>query len=118
MEYRILNFKEVIKGKWSVSGNFLGECENGDIIHIYKKQMEYLGFQHIVSDNNKFTNNVLFPMFVLSYNKEFINSNGINTTRLTAASIFSSYKDLIDSLVDDINLETENNRITNSVNKS
>ncbi|KUO63225.1 hypothetical protein APF79_00715 [bacterium BRH_c32] len=109
MSKRILEFNEVIGGKWSSAGNFLGECKNGNIIHIYKKQMENFGYQYAISDSEKFTNNVKLPLFVLAYNKQFINSSGQNVTRLTAASIYSSYKKLIDTLLDVINLDNEIN---------
>jgi hypothetical protein len=111
MQNKMLEFNEVSNGSWSLAGNVLGKCENGNIIHIYKRQMEYLGYQHIITDSERFTNNVEFPIFILAYNKEFVNANGQNVTRLTAASIFNSYKKLIDALVADINLDTAMNNV-------
>jgi hypothetical protein len=107
MGKRILAFKEVINGKWSSAGNFLGECKDGDVVHIYKKQMENFGFQRTISDAEKFTDNVKLPLFVLTYNKQFINRNNEHVVRLTAASIWRTYKDLIDALLSDNNLEAE-----------
>jgi hypothetical protein len=104
---RILLFKEVVGGKWSSAGNFLGECKDGVIIHIYKKQMENLGYQRIISDADKFTDNVKLPLYTLAYNKQFINGNNEHVVRLTAASIWSSYKDLIDALLCQDNIEAE-----------
>lgn len=114
MKRKILLFKEVISGKWSAAGNFSGKCLEGDVIHIYKKQMENLGYQSEISDTNKFTDKVKLPLYVLAYNKEFINRNDENVVRLTALSIWTSYKDLIEALLSDDNLDAE---IENDIEK-
>ncbi len=95
MENKVFQFHEIVKGKWSLNGNFLGECKDGTIVHIYKKQMENIGY----------TNTVEFPIFVLSYFKQFVNSYGQNAKRLTAASIFISYTKLIEALLEDYNID-------------
>jgi hypothetical protein len=100
MKNRVLQFHEVINGKWSSAGNFLGESKNGVIVHIYKKQMENLGYKF---DN---TDTVILPIFILSYFKQFPNSSGQNVTRLTAASIFNSYSKLIEALLEDYNIDS------------
>lgn len=99
MENKVLLFHEVVNGKWSSKGNFLGKCKNGDIVHIYKKQMENIGYKIGNADS------VEFPIFILSYFKQFINSNGQNTNRLTAAAIFISYSKLIEALLEDYNID-------------
>lgn len=104
MEKRQLEFLEVLNGKWSSNGNFLGECEDGTVIHIYLKQMQNLGYAK--EKNIKLTDEVKLPLFVLAYNKQFINSSGENVIRLTAASVWQSYKELINGLVTEININT------------
>jgi hypothetical protein len=100
MENKVLQFHEVVNGKWSSAENFLGECKNGTIVHIYKKQMENIGYKI----GNIET--IEFPIFVLSYFKKFVNSNGQNANRLTAASIFNSYSKLIEALLEDYNIDS------------
>lgn len=107
MEKRIFAFKEVIDGRWSSAGNFLGDCKDGDVVHIYKKQMEFLGYQRTITDAERFTDNVKLPLFVLAYNKQFINRKNEKVARLTAASIFKSYQDLINALLSSKNLDAE-----------
>lgn len=105
MENQILEFKEVMNGEWSSAGNFLGKCLDGDTVHIYEKQMEHLGYQRTITDPAKFTDKVKPPLFVLTYRKQFLNRNNEQVIRLTAASVWKSYKDLIDALLCDHNLE-------------
>jgi hypothetical protein len=109
MERRHLKFYEIIDGHWSSAGNFLGETANGEIIHIFKKQLELLGYYAIIDDpfDEKLTviNEIKFPIFALAYNKQFINEKGKNVTRLTASSIWNSYSLLINALLEDIELK-------------
>jgi hypothetical protein len=95
---KTLQFNEIVNGKWSSTGNFLGECKSGIIVFIYKKQMENVGYE--IGNNN-----IEFLIFVLSYFKQFVNSNGQNSNRLTAASIFNSYSKLIEALLEDYNID-------------
>lgn len=117
MGKKILTFEEVIAGKWSSSGNFLGESKYGKIVHIYKKQMENFGYQGIITDAEKFTDIVKLPLIVLAYDKQFINRNDEQVIRFTAASIFKSYKDLIQALLSDNNLEAELEKKLNEINE-
>jgi len=109
MGKRQLKFYEIISGHWSLAGNFLGETVNGDIIHIYKKQMELLDYRPIVSisADEKLLEipEIKFPIYTLSYDKEFVNAKGENATRITAASIWKSYSHLIIALLEEIELK-------------
>ena len=96
MDARNLEFHEIIKGKWSAKGNFVGECNDGTKVHIYEKQMINIGF--------KVKQEVELPLYCLTYYKSFTNLEGANTNRLTATAIFKSYKELINGLLMDINL--------------
>ena len=102
MEKRNLTFYEVIDGHWSSAGNFLGETADDEVIHIYGKQMEIFNYRpknHSSNDSLPRQVDIKFPLYVLAYQKKFINANGENANRLTAASIWDSYKTLIDELL-------------------
>jgi hypothetical protein len=102
MEKRNLTFYEVIDGHWSSAGNFLGVTADDEVIHIYGKQMEifnYLPLNHSSNDSSLHQVDIKFPLYVLAYEKKFINANDENANRLTAASIWDSYKTLIDTLL-------------------
>lgn len=118
MEKKIIVFKEITEGRWSSEGNFLGKSSDGDIVHIYKKQLENMGFRNTISDNEKFTNRVELPLYILAYNKEFINRNNQNVVRLTAASVWKSYKELIEALLNENTLDAEiENEIEKRINE-
>lgn len=108
MEKRNLGFYEVIDGHWSPAGNFLGVTAEDEVIHIYGKQMEIFNYRsqnHNPNDSLFHQVNIKFPLYVLAYEKKFINAKGENANRLTAASIWDSYKTLIDALLEEIELD-------------
>lgn len=103
----------IVKGHFSINGNFIGISFNADKIHIYKEQMDLLNLNSI--------NDISFPLFVIGKIKVFdlldgnpgdpirkhiINDDGINQTfeRLTAMAVFTSFDSLINVYASEIAL--------------
>lgn len=101
-----LEILTIVAGRFSTAGNYLGICNekgNGhDPLHIYKAQMETLGW-------SKELGNVEFPFAALGRWKEVANRPG--SMRFTATRVCQSMYELKKSLQDAVNLQNQINGI-------
>jgi len=91
-------------GNFSTAGNFSGYTALGEKVHIYKRQMETLGWS---SDDD-----VKTPFFVIAENKNIdtIDANGVVTktdVRLTALSVFKTRDEIKQAHADSAFLDIE-----------
>ncbi len=101
-----LEILTIVAGRFSTAGNFLGICkekENGhDPLHIYKAQMETLGW-------SKELDNVEFPFAGLGRWQEVANRPG--NTRFTAITIFNDMDELMEILQNEVGFQNHVNAI-------
>lgn len=97
-------------GAFTASGNFSGYTALGERVHIFKRQMEALGW----SSNEQ----VKFPFFTIGQMKQInqLDANGTvvgTADRLTALSVFKTKEDIkqahVDSKLLDIEIQQEIN---------
>jgi hypothetical protein len=97
-----LEILTIVAGRFSTAGNFLGICkekENGhDPLHIYKAQMETLGW-------SKELDNVEFPFAALGRWQEVANRPG--SMRFTATRVCKSMDELKMSLENAVSLQNQ-----------
>ena len=91
-------------GKFTQAGNFSGYTALGDRVHIYKRQMETLGW---ATDAD-----VKTPFFVIAENKgiDTIDANGVVTKteqRLTALSAFKTRDEIKQAHAESASLDIE-----------
>lgn len=91
-------------GKFSTAGNFSGYTALGERVHIYKRQMETLGW---TKDEE-----VKAPFFVIAENKDIdtVDANGVVTktdVRLTALSVFKTREEIKQAHADSAFLDIE-----------
>lgn len=92
-------------GSFTAAGNFSGYTALGERVHIYKRQVEALGW----SSND----DVAFPFYCIAADKEIqqINEKGEPTgevsTRLTALSVFKTRDDISQAHVQSATLDIE-----------
>lgn len=95
-----LEILSIVAGRFSAAGNYLGICkekENGhDPLHIYKAQMETLGW-------SKELDNVEFPFAALGRWQEVANRPGNN--RFTATRVCQSMDELNKNLKNDVDFQ-------------
>lgn len=98
-------------GSFTASGNFSGYTALGERVHIYKRQMEALGWSK--------QENVQFPFYVIGTTKQIgqlgadgqplTDANGVALTsdRLTALSAFKSREEIKQAHADNALLDIE-----------
>lgn len=108
-------------GSWTENGNFSGYTALGERVHIFKRQMESLGW------NKETTKDVAFPLFAIGTIKTInqLDDNGAvmgTAERLTALSVFKTKEDIkqahVDSKFLDIEIQKEINAQASSAGLS
>jgi hypothetical protein len=99
----------VIKnGAFTVAGNYTGYTSLGERVHLYKRQMEGLGF----TTNEE----VKLPLFVIGDVKEFnkLDANGQPTDevvhRLTGLSVFKNESEITQAYAESVLLDAKINQ--------
>jgi hypothetical protein len=92
-------------GTFSAAGNFSGYNTVGVRVHIYKRQMDAMGWSS--------TEDVEFPFYVIADYKTVQSTDDAGTPvgdaseRLTALSVFKTKKDMTQAHVDNATLDIE-----------
>ena len=87
----------ITSGNFTAAGNFTGYNLLGERVHVYKRQMDTLGWKE--------DKDVKFPFYAVAVNKEFqqLGEDGEPTgetfDRLTATSVFKTESDIINAHV-------------------
>lgn len=95
----------ITSGNFTENGNFTGYNLLGERVHLYKRQMEQLGWTK--------NEDVKFPFFAVATEKEYqrVDENGEATdetfTRLTATSVFKDETTLINAHVGNASTEAK-----------
>jgi hypothetical protein len=109
-----MNSYRIISGTFTAAGNFSGYTALGKRIHIFKRQMEALGFS---AENAPAAKD--FPLFVIAEEKTIsqldanrqpvldTNGNPVTDKRLTATAVFSSKDQITEACVEESTLVAE-----------
>ncbi len=114
----MITYHVIVSGHFSRNDNFIGIDYKGEVIHIYKIQMELLNLKSI--------NDITFPLFAIGVVKRFdrlegevgdinrkliTDKNGDNEkfNRLTARAVFKNLETLIDAYANESALNLDFN---------
>lgn len=105
-------------GQFTANGNFTGYTAKGVQVHIFKRQMEALGFSSIEK--------VKLPFFVIAEPKDYparvdANGNPVGQPiigRLTAMSVFATDAAIIDAFVQETTLDARIEKAVSDARKS
>lgn len=92
----------IVNGSWTSEGNYSGYNAKGERIHIYKRQMESVGFKVGDSVGNIFA--IAKPKDFSRVDDQGVEIPGSQFTRLTALNVFKTEKDLAGAHIADAKL--------------